>query len=59
MIEKDGFFWSVQCEHCSNSEDDIDTDTSFASVVDEIKSRGWRITKIDGDWAHICPVCAS
>ncbi len=61
MIEKDPpFFWDVSCDQCSSGEERIDTDTaeSFLDLVQEIKSRDWRVMKKNGEWHHICPTCA-
>ena len=54
MIEKQGIFWSLQCDYCSNSIEDLE---SFNEAVDYKKENGWASVK-DGDyWIDKCPNC--
>lgn len=46
----------ITCDEdgCGNAET---FDGDFMEVVQEAKAAGWRITKKDGEWHHICPDC--
>jgi hypothetical protein len=60
MIERDPpFFWDVSCDRCSTGEERISTDEAphFLAVVEQIKSEGWKVKKVGGEWEHYCPEC--
>jgi hypothetical protein len=56
-ITREGFGFNTSCDHCSHDED-LDNADTFQEAVDEIKSQGWRITRLaNGEWDHTCPDC--
>ena len=44
------------CDFCDHNENF--NDMSFYQVIEEAKSYGWTMKKVDGDWEHKCPVCS-
>lgn len=54
-IERDAGQLFAQCDHCSNAEE-LEAD-DFQEAVSEMKQDGWLITKLDGEWVHLCPSC--
>ena len=59
MIEKEFFGFVVECDSCSNYLN-CDVEDDFKEAVDMAKDKGWKVKKDqEGDWVHICPVCAS
>jgi len=58
MIEKEFFGYVIECDWCSNFLN-CDTYEDFRGAIDMAKDKGWKIRKDeDGEWIHICPVCA-
>ena len=61
MIEeqKDFGTFTVSCDTKGcNYEEEVDTDGDWTSMIEEIKSFGWKISKINDEWIHVCPSCA-
>lgn len=50
------FFFDVECDECG-AEDRIERET-FHEVIDVMKSEGWKIRRINGEWEHHCSDCA-
>lgn len=64
MIEKEQDFfadddvanYTVSCDFCSFSEEFQDL-YSWDELMSEMKKKGWRSVKKDGEWKHQCPTC--
>ena len=59
MIEKTwAGNYEFACDNldCQNSET-FDVDGDFQRAVIDAKQHGWRITKSNGEWKHICWRC--
>lgn len=54
-LERSEGCWWVSCDTCSDAHD-LDAE-NFQEAVDEVKEAGWTITKVDGEWTHICGAC--
>lgn len=54
MIEKEGRYYILQCDYCSNSVDDFE---EFQEVVNYKKVNGWKSINIKGGWTDKCPNC--
>lgn len=55
MLEKNGPTFEVTCDFCPN---DLDTgEDDFHMAVTELKLKGWRVFKKDGEWVHKCAAC--
>lgn len=57
-IEKDpmGFGYAIYCDFCEFWREVDDDD--FFSMIEEVKTDGWKIFEEDGEWKHKCPDCA-
>ena len=44
------------CVGCDNEERYNDM-WVFQNVIEAMKNDGWKITKENGEWFHICPEC--
>lgn len=44
------------CDDCNTNDYVIADD--FNSEIQIAKSEGWKITKPEGQWHHVCPECA-
>lgn len=44
------------CDECDSSEHTIEGD--FNSEVAVAKGEGWKISRPEGQWQHMCPDCA-
>ena len=50
---------TISCDKCSFYET-FDGDGEYLAwqeVIDYMKRSGWKITKEDDEWVHICPAC--
>lgn len=55
MIEKEFNYWVVWCDNC---ETPIEQEfLTYKEALDSSKEEGWRSTRIDGNWANLCPEC--
>lgn len=46
----------LACDACP---DGIETEeTDFLKALDAAKAEGWKVRRIGGEWAHLCPACA-
>lgn len=55
MIEKNGGTFGVSCDYCPDAVDTRESD--FQDAVEDVKARGWRVFKKDGEWHHKCKGC--
>lgn len=46
------------CDDCGDSQDRTYASDEFDVMVSDAKRDGWKIQKIDGEWAHFCPSCS-
>jgi len=44
----------IGCDH----EETFDTDGDWQEMIQQAKDSGWKFTKDDDEWRHICPACA-
>jgi hypothetical protein len=59
MIERDSFdgdIYEVSCDYCSE-DIEIDSGGDWQDMINEIKTNGWLIGKINDEWKHMCPAC--
>ncbi len=55
MISKEYGIYTLICDVCGGGTDaEFD---SFQTVIDGKKEIGWKSSKIDGQWADVCPEC--
>lgn len=55
MIERYGSMYELNCDYCSNCQNDFD---DFQEVIDYKKANGWKTRKMsNGDWEDKCPNC--
>lgn len=57
MIERQHGQTAFSCDNCPTTSNLVDDD-DFKALVREVRSEGWGIEKIDGEWVHTCPDCA-
>lgn len=48
----------AECDNCDEGEYQTDEE-DFFSAIDEIKSYGWTVHKVKGQWEHWCPECST
>ena len=54
-IEGIPFNWTIHCDACPNYlEAEVE---SFKDAVDELHRNGWKASKNEAGWFHLCPVC--
>lgn len=56
MIVKEYEVEKMVCDECDVTERLLDGD--FMGEVQAAKGEGWKITRPEGQWHHICPECA-
>lgn len=55
MLEKDGNYFTAQCDFCSHiAETDCD---DWHSAIEQLKLNGWNVFKKMGEWFHRCDAC--
>lgn len=42
---------------CDRCELEFPEDGEFHEVLEAIKSEGWKVSNLGGDWMHFCPDC--
>ena len=57
MIERQTPFegYAMHCDFCSDYEE-FDTE-DFQQMITDAKELGWKMLKVDNEWAHKCPSC--
>jgi hypothetical protein len=50
--------YEVACDYCS-SDEIIDADDDWYNLIAIMKADGWRMTKRDKMWSHMCPECVA
>ncbi len=57
-MDEDELFFTWHCDGCGLSATfQRGGAGSFMACVDELKHRGWRISRRDGEWDHRCGKC--
>lgn len=56
MITFDNTFetMEVECDKCSHQEE---LEGDYMSCIEEMKSNGWKIKKLNDEWVHYCTEC--
>jgi len=54
MIEKQGNYYILQCDFCSNNIDDLE---DFQDALDYKKLNNWKSVNIKGEWFDKCIDC--
>lgn len=55
----DGFtIYEVSCDECSTGSEEFEA-RSWNHLLYLMKKERWTYEKVDGDWIHACPECAS
>lgn len=54
MISKMHGKYFTECDSCGMYYEGFST---FDDAVDHIEKEGWLITRVNGEWTHICPEC--
>ncbi|HTU18527.1 MAG TPA: hypothetical protein VMG10_10745 [Gemmataceae bacterium] len=55
MIHTDQDELVAVCNDCSSEQ--YGGTLEFRPFVAQLRSDGWRIDKVDGEWHHTCPEC--
>lgn len=58
MIINDYGLRQLSCDQCGAETPTYDED-EFNKMIEAAKADGWKITRPDGQWQHICNECAS
>jgi hypothetical protein len=50
---------TVNCDGagCFDTLDFDDVNVDWDEVLAELRAKGWRSIKVNGEWFHYCPVC--
>lgn len=48
----------ISCDQCGDEAPPYDED-EFEAMIAAAKADGWKITRPEGQWQHICAECAS
>lgn len=60
MIERQHGQMCIMCDGCDEDLDFFDQKDGFNDMVEDAKSKGWKITNADqGAWMHRCPDCSN
>lgn len=54
MIDKQGNKYILQCDYCSNYEDNLE---DFQDAIDYKKANDWKSVKIGSEWTDKCCSC--
>lgn len=55
-IERENIGFSAYCDKCSEWEE-LEEANHFVGAVELLKEKGWKITKENDKWLHICSSC--
>ena len=49
--------WWCECDLCGHCDEFGEYEATFREAVEAVKSSGWKVHRLHGDWEHICPSC--